>query len=529
MAKSSKKYWFDRIAAERQALAAVGDMIAREKAVCARQSAAFDAALAEINAELEALRKDVGDAELNRAMMQKPLTPKQLEDWSKRQEKRLDNLIEEYGEKEGRRIYGTENAKTAKRDRANRIVRRGTALKQSIETIASGAAAKAEKITADALRAEAQNGANAFKKQFKGKTEVKFNTVSPQELDQIAKTEWRGGNYSERIWADRDAMVKDLERAVNLGVTNGWSIPRMKKEVERHVQSGKQSAERIARTEMNRVSNAAEMAQYEANGIHYYRFIATEDARTCEICGQLHDKVIAVADAVVGENFPPVHPNCRCRTVGSFVDDKGKDDDKWLDDLIDEAEEEVDHEDAESEATGDDGAGDNDKEAPAPISHEAYKPSLEVQKKIDKIEQMVKVQNAVRKGEPVIGYKKLRDDNRTLPPSVVNLTAPHTTAMSIAQKLVAYCLNFDHESGKSKARVFKSALGVTIEEPQKLVKLLVFDYDKATPKGEPGKLGQRYEMIVKVQTNEGELVDLITVWNYTSDGVLRLVTAYLDV
>ena len=93
------------------------------------------------------------------------------------------------------------------------------------------------------------------------------------------------------------------------------------------------SAERIARTEMNRVSNAAELAQYRQNNIKYYRFIATEDARTCEICGKLHDTVHATDAATPGENFPPVHPNCRCRTVISTVDENGNEDDSWLDDM----------------------------------------------------------------------------------------------------------------------------------------------------------------------------------------------------
>lgn len=336
--KSSKQYWLDREQAEDAAMEMVGDVIAREQYVVKQQSAIFDAALREMDRELDILLKDVGQNAIDRAKMQKPLTPKELSAWSARQRDRLDRLISQYGDKEGRKRFGAENAKTAKQDRANRIVRRQEALKQSMEAISSNAAAKSESVTQKALEIEARNGVDAFKKQFGVNTQVKFNTVSKGEINALIKTNWKGGNYSSRIWKDRDEMVKDLERAINQGVANGWSVQRIAKEVQHHVSTGKQSAERIARTEMNRISNAAELASYKANGVHYYRFMATQDARTCPVCGELHDKVFAVDNASTGDNFPPVHPNCRCRTIGSFVDEEGNEDDKWLDELVDELE-----------------------------------------------------------------------------------------------------------------------------------------------------------------------------------------------
>lgn len=43
-----------------------------------------------------------------------------------------------------------------------------------------------------------------------------------------------------------------------------------------------------------------------------YRFIAT-DSNTCRSCNSLNQRVIDMQDLVVGVNFPPVHPHCRCR------------------------------------------------------------------------------------------------------------------------------------------------------------------------------------------------------------------------
>lgn len=334
---NSRDYWADREAQDRQAFGVINGIISREKAVIEREQRIYQAALAELDKELSALEKDVGADAVTQAALQKPMTARELAEWSKRQEERLEKLIAEYGDAEGRKIFGMENAKTGKQDRANRVVRRNETLRKSVNAIANGAAARTETNTREALEREAREGQEAFSAQLppelRAETRANFNTVDERTVTRIAQTEFKGEDFSERIWADRDVLVDDLNRSVTLAATNGWSIPRLAKEFEHNVAVNERSAERIARTEINRVSNATELAQYRKNKIKYYRFVATEDARTCPICGELHDKVFAVDAAEAGKNFPPVHPNCRCRTVISPVDADGNEDTSWLDDM----------------------------------------------------------------------------------------------------------------------------------------------------------------------------------------------------
>ena len=40
------------------------------------------------------------------------------------------------------------------------------------------------------------------------------------------------------------------------------------------------------------------------------------------------------------------------------------------------------------------------------------------------------------------------------------------------QKLIGYCLNLEHSSGKHKARVFQSRLGITVENAEVLHSLI---------------------------------------------------------
>lgn len=344
---NSRVYWADRETQDRNVFGEIEGVIAREQNVIAKEKKIYAAARADLDREMKTLLDDVGEEAVTQAILQKPLTAKELEDWSHRQQNRLDELIAQFGEKEGRKKYGLEIAATGKQSRANRVVRRVTALKNSIDLIADASAEKVESVTSEALHKEVKKGAESFSNQISTGLDVDFNANSEKATTRVAQTVFKAEDFSDRIWANRDVLVEDLNRSVGLAVTNGWSIDRLSKEFEHNVAVNERSSERISRTEINRISNQTELVYYKENKIKYYRFVATEDARTCDICGKLHDQIFAVDSAETGANFPPVHPNCRCRTVISTVDENGNEDDSWLDDMqkeIDEAIAEVDSE-----------------------------------------------------------------------------------------------------------------------------------------------------------------------------------------
>lgn len=70
-------------------------------------------------------------------------------------------------------------------------------------------------------------------------------------------------------------------------------------------------AETVARTELARVREEANLDIMRAQGAEKVQFIASEDERLCPICGAHHGKVYDVRDAPV----LPLHPNCRCTLV----------------------------------------------------------------------------------------------------------------------------------------------------------------------------------------------------------------------
>lgn len=95
------------------------------------------------------------------------------------------------------------------------------------------------------------------------------------------------------------------------------------------------------------------------------------------------------------------------------------------------------------------------------------------------------------------------------------------------QKLVGYCLNPNHPSGKHKARVFASALGITTDNVEILDELI----QKAAIEGEviqenTTEFGQQFK--VNWVIPETQNIKLRTIWEISNlNSNPRLVSAFI--
>lgn len=144
-------------------------------------------------------------------------------------------------------------------------------------------------------------------------------TQLPQEaIHTVLGEAWSGAHFGRRVWHNTQMLAQEAEKVITSGIISGASVPRMAKQIEDVMQTGKYAATRLIRTEANRAYNAAELRSYEETEVEKYAFLATLDSRTCVVCGRLDRKVITVKEAKEGINYPPMHPNDRCTTVAYF-------------------------------------------------------------------------------------------------------------------------------------------------------------------------------------------------------------------
>lgn len=136
------------------------------------------------------------------------------------------------------------------------------------------------------------------------------------QLAQIADAKWFDGQrFSDRLWADKDGLMRALRRTLTQGINLGWTLKEMASAFTNAIGQAQYVVERLIRTEMNRVQNQAIMAAYKANGVLKYQYVAIMDERTSEICESLNGREFLVSEAEPGVNLPPMHPNCRSSTI----------------------------------------------------------------------------------------------------------------------------------------------------------------------------------------------------------------------
>ena len=121
-----------------------------------------------------------------------------------------------------------------------------------------------------------------------------FTQLPQQAIKTVLGEAWSGAHYSRRVWRNTQLLAQEAEQVITSGIISGASVPRMAKQIEDVMQTGKYAATRLVRTEASRAYNAAELHSYEETEIEKYAFLATLDSRTCVVCGRLDGKVFSV-------------------------------------------------------------------------------------------------------------------------------------------------------------------------------------------------------------------------------------------
>lgn len=141
-----------------------------------------------------------------------------------------------------------------------------------------------------------------------------FSTLDKNTADNILLSNWKGGNYSGRVWNNTGKLALELPTILGGAFTSGQSYRKTAKQLRERFDVSKYEATRLVRTESNYFHNQAELQSYIDDGIEQYEYAAVLDSRTSGICRHLDGNLYNTRDAVVGVNYPPMHVNCRSST-----------------------------------------------------------------------------------------------------------------------------------------------------------------------------------------------------------------------
>jgi SPP1 gp7 family putative phage head morphogenesis protein len=148
---------------------------------------------------------------------------------------------------------------------------------------------------------------------------VVFGAPSPDQVKAVLNAKFEGKDFSERIWKDTDKLAVEIKEAMTAAIINGENSQIVARRIADRMGVHYAHAERLVRTEMNRILNQAALDSMGDAGAESYVFVAIEDSRTCKRCLKLNRKKFKVRDKKIGVNCPPIHPRCRCTIMAHFA------------------------------------------------------------------------------------------------------------------------------------------------------------------------------------------------------------------
>ena len=152
-----------------------------------------------------------------------------------------------------------------------------------------------------------------------------------KDAAKILMAQTNGATFSQRLWADQDALKAKLDQVLSVGMIQGQNprkmATRLREQVKIAVGNQKYVTERLARTESARIQTNVQLESIKKHGYNYVQWIA--EPKACPAC-----RAIASRDSGFGEGVYKVakvpkipddtHPNCRCSISETWVE--GKDD-----------------------------------------------------------------------------------------------------------------------------------------------------------------------------------------------------------
>lgn len=150
-----------------------------------------------------------------------------------------------------------------------------------------------------------------------------FTALGKRTVEKAIKSTWLEDNFSGRIWKNKTALITQLNQMLPQEFVRSRSPKEVAKDLAKRLDVSYSSAVRLARTEMNHISNQATMDAYkDSKVLDKYEYLATLDSRTSDICREMDGKVFNLSQAQTGVNLPPLHPHCRSTTIPWFSEEE---------------------------------------------------------------------------------------------------------------------------------------------------------------------------------------------------------------
>ena len=158
-----------------------------------------------------------------------------------------------------------------------------------------------------------------------GEDLTKTSLWTSKEVATVVMAQTGSANFSQRVWADTDALKAELDAVISTGIIRGDNPREMAKLLKEHVRTvvtnHRYVTERLARTESARVQFVAQKNSLIEMDYRFCKWHAEPSA--CKICSDIYRHDTKWGRGVYEvDDVPtvPAHPNCRCGVSAYWVD-----------------------------------------------------------------------------------------------------------------------------------------------------------------------------------------------------------------
>ena len=136
-----------------------------------------------------------------------------------------------------------------------------------------------------------------------------------------------GSNFSDRIWNDKQKLLRELNTNLVQGITRGDSPDKMIKNISARMNVSKSRSAALYQTEYTHIMVDARLRSIMDAGCEEYEIDENIDSDICDECASMHGKHFKLSEYQQGITAPPFHTRCRGTITPYFAEDEKQDDD----------------------------------------------------------------------------------------------------------------------------------------------------------------------------------------------------------
>ena len=136
-----------------------------------------------------------------------------------------------------------------------------------------------------------------------------------------------GSNFSDRIWNDKQKLLRELNINLVQGITRGDSPDKMIKNISARMNVSKSRSAALYQTEYTHIMVDARLRSIMDAGCDEYEIDENMDSDICDECASMHGKHFKLSEYQQGITAPPFHTRCRGTITAYFAEDEKQDDD----------------------------------------------------------------------------------------------------------------------------------------------------------------------------------------------------------